>query len=198
MASVRASMPSAGVCLGRLRGQLVDEPAQAVVIHRGQRVAEDARTVARHRRRSPGASMAARSPSVLGRRLGRQRQIAVPLSGQRGHRPAELVGDCEACNRPLDAVGRRRTCRCRRRPDRTCSVPLPLVGETVSRNAPPSVELPPRAFQYMSATGVKRGIFAGQAGQRGVDGLLLRADQPDRDLALLQARRPAAGAWPCR
>ena len=35
--------------------------------------------------------------------------------------------------------------------------PFPLAGETVSRNAPPSVWLPPRAFQYMSATGVKRG-----------------------------------------
>ncbi len=33
----------------------------------------------------------------------------------------------------------------------------PFPGDTVSKNAPPSVQLPPRAFQYMSATGVKRG-----------------------------------------
>src|SRR5271157_1228457 len=32
--------------------------------------------------------------------------------------------------------------------------PLPLpVGTTLRRKAPPSVELPPRAFQYMSAIG---------------------------------------------
>ena len=38
--------------------------------------------------------------------------------------------------------------------------PLAAAGLTVNRKAPPSVELPPRAFQYMSATGVKRGSSA--------------------------------------
>ena len=65
-----------------------------------------------------------------------------------------------------------------------CSVPL--EGETVNKNAPPSVELPPRAFQYMSASGREAGILPGKAGQGGVDGLLLGTDQTDGDLALLQ------------
>ena len=49
--------------------------------------------------------------------------------------------------------------------------------------APPSVEEPPRAFQYRSATGEKRLSSCGQAAQGGVDGLLLGADQADLDLA---------------
>ena len=59
---------------------------------------------------------------------------------------------------------------------------LPLrpfrLSLTVKMKAPPSVWLPPRAFQYLSATRWNRRSSRAQAVKRRVDGLLFRTDQP--------------------
>ena len=84
-------MPSAGFFSLGLRGQLVDEPAQPIVVHRGQGIAEmgeELLGVAAGRQGIDGRPIGRR----VGRRLGRHGQIAVPLSGERGHGHAELVG----------------------------------------------------------------------------------------------------------
>ncbi len=91
-----------------------------------------------------------------------------PRAGRSGRSPVSTL-----TSRPNLSVQERRIC-----------PPWPLLpGATVKMKAPPSVEEPPRAFQYRSATGEKRLSSSRKAAQRGVDGLLLGADQADLDLA---------------